>query len=32
MEQAILKQSNEDWENTVTTAEFGTCSNAEALA
>jgi uncharacterized damage-inducible protein DinB len=32
LEQAILKQSDADWQSIVTTAEFGTVTKAEALA
>lgn len=32
MEQAILKNSDEDWKNNITTAEFGTVTKAEALS
>lgn len=32
MEQAILKTSEEDWKNNITTAEFGTVTKAEALS
>lgn len=32
LEQAILKQSDADWQGNVTTAEFGTVTKAEALS
>jgi len=32
LEQAILMQKDEEWNKTVTTAEFGTISKTEALA
>lgn len=32
LEQAILKQSDTDWKENVTTAEFGTVTKAEALS
>jgi uncharacterized damage-inducible protein DinB len=32
LEQAILKQSDADWQSNVTTAEFGTVTKAEALS
>lgn len=32
MEQAILKNSDDDWKNNITTAEFGTVTKAEALS
>lgn len=32
LEQAILMQKEEDWDKTVTTAEFGTVTKTEALA
>ncbi len=32
LEQAILMQKEEDWDKTVTTAEFGTITKTEALA
>ena len=32
MEQAILKTTDEDWKNNITTAEFGTVTKAEALS
>jgi uncharacterized damage-inducible protein DinB len=32
LEQAILKQTDDDWDKQITTAEFGTVSKAEALA
>lgn len=32
LEQAILKLSDADWQNNVTTAEFGTVTKAEALS
>jgi len=32
LEQAILKQTDADWQSNVTTAEFGTVTKAEALS
>lgn len=32
LEQAILKQSDGDWQTNITTAEFGTVTKAEALS
>lgn len=32
LEQAILNQNDKEWQNTVTTAEFGTVTKAEALS
>lgn len=32
LEQAILKQSDTDWQGNITTAEFGTVTRAEALS
>lgn len=32
LEQAILKQSDGDWQTSITTAEFGTVTKAEALS
>lgn len=32
LEQAILKQSDTDWQTDITTAEFGTVTKAEALS
>lgn len=32
LEQAILKQSANDWQSNITTVEFGTVTKAEALA
>lgn len=32
LEQAILKQTDDDWGKQITTAEFGTVTKAEALA
>lgn len=32
LEQAILMQKEEDWEKSITTAEFGTVTKTEALA
>lgn len=32
LEQAILKQTDDDWDKHITTAEFGTVTKAEALA
>lgn len=32
LEQAILKQSDSDWQSHITTAEFGTVTKEEALA